>query len=52
MVGAENKVEQVQYAAVMTRIEGDLDNELTGGWKFLEVSSSFVFCLLRVESDL
>lgn len=38
MVGAENKVEQVQYAAVMARVEGELDNELTGGWKFLEMA--------------
>lgn len=37
MVGAENRVEQCHYAAVITRIEAELDNELTGGWKVVEV---------------
>lgn len=37
MVGAENKVEQCTYAAAITRVEEDLDNELTGGWKVIEV---------------
>lgn len=36
-VGAENKVEQCHYAAVITRVEDDLANELTGGWKVMEV---------------
>ena len=39
MVGAENKVEQCQYAAAITRIEEELDSELTGGWKVIEASS-------------
>ena len=38
VVGAENKVEQCHYAAVLTRSELDLDDELTGGWKVVEVS--------------
>lgn len=37
VVGAEDKVEQCQYAAVITRVEEDLGNELTGGWKVVEV---------------
>lgn len=37
-VGAEDKVEQCMYAAVFTRNEEDLANELTGGWKVVEVS--------------
>lgn len=37
IVGAEDKVEQVHYAAVITRVIEDLDNELTGGWKVVEV---------------
>lgn len=37
VVGAEDKVEQCQYAAVITRVEEDLANELTGGWKVIEV---------------
>lgn len=36
-VGAPDKVEQCMYAAVITRVEGELDNELTAGWKIIEV---------------
>jgi hypothetical protein len=36
-VGAENKVEQCTYVAVITRLPEELDNELTGGWKVVEV---------------
>lgn len=36
-VGAEDRVEQCHYAAVITRVEEELDNELTGGWKIVEV---------------
>ncbi|KAJ3479756.1 hypothetical protein NLI96_g8835 [Meripilus lineatus] len=38
MVGAEDRVEQCHYAAVVTRVEEDLDNELTGGWKVVEMA--------------
>lgn len=38
VVGAEDKVEQCMYAAVFTRSPEDLANELTGGWKVIEVS--------------
>lgn len=37
VVGAEDKVEQCHYVAVISRVEEDLDNELTGGWKVMEV---------------
>jgi len=36
--GAEDRVEQCQYAAVITRIEDDIDNELTAGWKIIEMA--------------
>lgn len=36
-VGAPDRVEQCSYGAVLTRIEDELDNELTGGWKVVEV---------------
>ena len=36
-VGAEDKVEQCQYVAVLTRIESELDDDITGGWKVIEV---------------
>lgn len=41
MVGAENKVEQCTYVTVITRVEEELGNELTGGWKIIEVSISY-----------
>ena len=37
VVGAEDKVDQCHYAAVITRVEEELDDELTGGWKVVEV---------------
>ncbi|KAH9039505.1 hypothetical protein EDB85DRAFT_2109931 [Lactarius pseudohatsudake] len=36
VVGAEDRVEQCNYAAVVTCVEEDLENELTGGWKVIE----------------
>ncbi|KDQ61678.1 hypothetical protein JAAARDRAFT_55020 [Jaapia argillacea MUCL 33604] len=38
VVGAEDKVEQCHYAAVITRNEEDLADELTGGWKVVEMA--------------
>ncbi|KAH7927324.1 TIM44 subunit of mitochondria import inner membrane translocase [Leucogyrophana mollusca] len=38
VVGAENKVEQCMYAAVVTRVAEDLANEITGGWKVIEMA--------------
>ncbi|KAF9477614.1 TIM44 subunit of mitochondria import inner membrane translocase [Pholiota conissans] len=37
-VGAENKVEQCTYVAAITRIPEELDDELTGGWKVIEMA--------------
>ncbi|KAI0065595.1 mitochondria import inner membrane translocase TIM44 subunit [Artomyces pyxidatus] len=37
-VGAENRVEQCNYAAVITRLEEDMEDELTGGWKVIEMA--------------
>ncbi|KAF8887287.1 import inner membrane translocase subunit tim44 [Infundibulicybe gibba] len=37
-VGAEDKVEQCTYFAAVTRIEEELTNELTGGWKVIEMA--------------
>ena len=39
-VGAEDKVEQCGYGAIITRVESELDNETTGGWKVIEVRLS------------
>ncbi len=38
MVGSENSVDMCRYAIVVTRVEDGLDNDLTGGWKVVEVS--------------
>lgn len=42
VVGAEDKVEQCHYAAVVTRVEEELDNEVTGGWKVVEVRNALL----------
>lgn len=49
-VGADNKVEQCTYIAAITRVEEELTNELTGGWKVIEVCGfyhDFYLCLLN-----
>jgi len=38
IVGAEDRVEQCHYAAVITRIEEEIENELTAGWKIVEMA--------------
>jgi len=40
VVGAD-RVEQCNYAAVVTRVEEELENELTGGRKVIEVCIIF-----------
>ncbi|GAA5961943.1 hypothetical protein JCM21900_001156 [Sporobolomyces salmonicolor] len=37
-VGDDNKIEQVGYVAVLTRVEEELDNEETGGWKVIDMA--------------
>lgn len=41
-VGAVDKVEQCMYGAVVTRVESELDNPTTGGWKVIEVRHSAI----------
>ncbi|TIA88595.1 hypothetical protein E3P99_02495 [Wallemia hederae] len=38
VVGAEDGVEQVAYVGVFTRVEDELEDELTGGWKVIEMA--------------
>jgi import inner membrane translocase subunit TIM44 len=38
IVGDENAVEACRYAMVLTRMESELDNELTSGWKVVEMA--------------
>ncbi|OCF34145.1 import inner membrane translocase subunit tim44 [Kwoniella heveanensis CBS 569] len=38
VVGSERDVEQCRYAVVITRVESELENELTGGWKVVEMA--------------
>jgi import inner membrane translocase subunit TIM44 len=40
VVGSEDAVDACRYALVLTRVEKELDNELTGGWKVVEVSNT------------
>ena len=40
VVGAENRVEQCAYAAVITRVQEEMADEVTGGWKVVEVGIS------------
>jgi hypothetical protein len=54
VVGAEDKVEQCNYVAVVTRLPEELDNELTGGWKIVEVCFSpmlLIGLLLTLPAD-
>ncbi|GAA6032162.1 hypothetical protein JCM8097_007104 [Rhodosporidiobolus ruineniae] len=37
-VGDPNKIEQVGYVAVLTRVEEELDNPETGGWKVIDMA--------------
>ena len=48
VVGAENKVEQCTYVAVITRVTEEVDNELTAGWKVIEVGNFALSHLRRV----
>ncbi|KAJ8587307.1 import inner membrane translocase subunit tim44 [Rhizopogon salebrosus TDB-379] len=38
VVGAENRVEQCVYAAVITRVGEEMADEVTGGWKVIEMA--------------
>lgn len=50
-VGADDRVEQCNYAAVITRVEEELENELTGGWKVIEVRVFFFLSQVRTGTD-
>ena len=52
VVGAENRVEQCVYAAVITRIAEETSDELTGGWKVVEVRIDCSFCIVLLISCL
>lgn len=41
VVGSEDAVDSCRYAIVLTRVETELENPLTGGWKVVEVSTPF-----------
>ncbi|KAF8141604.1 hypothetical protein EV363DRAFT_1308563 [Boletus edulis] len=38
VIGAENRVEQCTYAAVISRVAEEMSDEITGGWKVIEVT--------------
>lgn len=37
VVGGEDRIEQCGYVAVVTRVEEELENEQTGGWKIVDM---------------
>jgi mitochondrial import inner membrane translocase subunit TIM44 len=39
--GKGNQADLCRYAMVLTRVEEELENEITGGWKIVEVSELF-----------
>jgi len=39
VVGSEDAVDSCRYAIVLTRVDTELENPLTGGWKVVEVSN-------------
>ena len=49
VVGAPDRVEQCRYAAIITREESELGNELTAGWKIMEVSA--VTSLYKLDTN-
>lgn len=52
VVGAENRVEQCNYAAVITRVAEEMSDEFTGGWKVIEVKSCLLSSMIPVITDL
>lgn len=51
--GADDKIETCGYVAVLTRIEDELDDEITGGWKIIDVSrSSSFFTFFRLPRSM
>lgn len=38
VAGKEDQADLCRYAMVLTRVEEEMDNEITGGWKVVEVS--------------
>ncbi|KAG6856566.1 hypothetical protein H0H87_003066 [Tephrocybe sp. NHM501043] len=49
-VGADDKVEQCTYIAAITRVEEELTNELTGGWKVVEIMETRAITTLHAYS--
>ena len=53
--GNENKIESCGYVAVLTRMEDELDNTTTGGWKIIDVrrfaSTSTTMVPMRRHAD-
>ena len=39
-IGSPDKIERCRYVFEITRVAAELDNELTGGWKVLNVSQA------------
>lgn len=42
VMGADDRVKNCGYVVIITRLEAELDNEETGGWKIIDVRPVFV----------
>jgi hypothetical protein len=49
VVGSEDGVESCRYALVLTRVDTELENPLTGGWKVVEVSHLIIAICIGLE---
>ena len=52
LVGRPDAVESVNYAAVFARLEDELEDEVTGGWKLMEVRPSLPLPLRAAAAPL
>lgn len=37
-IDIQDRIEKVRYVLVLTKVESELDNPLTGGWKIMELA--------------
>ena len=44
MLSAEDRIEQCNCVVMIMHVEEELGNELTGGWKVIEVRLVFLSC--------
>jgi import inner membrane translocase subunit TIM44 len=52
VVGSEDAVDSCRYAIVLTRVDTELENPLTGGWKVVEVSYSNLWSIDLADKQM